>query len=50
VLPDDIRHLAPLVLGHRILMTPEAELEGAQGTSVVGEALDKVGYKMPKGR
>ncbi len=48
VLPDDVRHLAPLVLGHRILMTPEAELEGAQGTVVVNEALDKVGYKMPK--
>ncbi|HSD87338.1 MAG TPA: MoxR family ATPase [Kofleriaceae bacterium] len=48
VLPDDIRHLAPLVLGHRIMMTPEAELEGAQGTSVVGEALEKVGFKMPK--
>ncbi|HTR49203.1 MAG TPA: MoxR family ATPase [Kofleriaceae bacterium] len=48
VLPDDMRHLAPLVLGHRILMTPEAELEGAQGTAVVAEALDKVGYKMPK--
>src|SRR5580704_5942745 len=29
-LPDDIRHLAPLVLGHRILLTPEAELEGAR--------------------
>ncbi len=48
VLPDDIRHLAPLVLGHRILMTPEAELEGAQGQVVVAEALEKVGYKMPK--
>ena len=48
VLPDDIRHLAPLVLGHRILMTPEAELEGALGTVVVQEVLDKVGYKMPK--
>ena len=48
VLPDDVRHLAPLVLAHRILMTPEAELEGAQGTAVVSEALDKVGYKMPK--
>src|SRR6476620_1775386 len=47
-LPDDVRHLAPLVLGHRILMTPEAELEGAAGTVVVGEALEKVGYKMPK--
>jgi hypothetical protein len=29
-------------------MTPEAELEGAAGPSVVQEALDKVGYKMPK--
>jgi MoxR-like ATPase len=48
VLPDDIRHLAPLVLGHRILMTPEAELEGALGTVVVTEALEKVGFKMPK--
>jgi MoxR-like ATPase len=48
VLPDDIRHLAPLVLGHRIMLTPDAELEGAQGGSVIAEALDKVGYKMPK--
>jgi MoxR-like ATPase len=48
VLPDDIRHLAPLVLGHRIMMTPDAELEGAQGASVIAESLDKVGYKMPK--
>ena len=49
VLPDDIRHLAPLVLGHRIIMSPEAELEGGTGTAVVAESLDKVGYKMPKG-
>ena len=48
ILPDDMRSLAPLVLGHRILMTPEAELEGAQGTGVVAEALDKVSYKLPK--
>src|SRR5262252_2354504 len=48
VLPDDVRHLAPLVLGHRILLTPEAELEGAAGTAVVAEARDKVGYKMPR--
>jgi MoxR-like ATPase len=48
VLPDDVRNLAPLVLGHRILMTPEAELEGAVGTAVVSEALEKVGFKMPK--
>ena len=49
VLPDDVRHLAPLVLGHRIMLTPEAELEGAAGTAIITEAIDKVGYKMPKG-
>jgi MoxR-like ATPase len=43
-LPDDIRALAPLVLAHRILMTPDAELEGTSGTTVVGEALSKVSY------
>jgi len=30
-------------------MSPEAELEGATGTAVINEAVDKVGYKMPKG-
>lgn len=48
VLPDDVRHLAPMVLAHRILLTPEAELEGIQGGHVVVEALDHVGYKTPK--
>ena len=48
VLPDDVRSLAPLVLGHRILLTPEAELEGASGSAIVGEAVDKVGFKMPR--
>jgi MoxR-like ATPase len=48
VLPDDVRHLAPLVLAHRVLMTPDAELEGHTGVAVVAEALDKVGYKTPR--
>jgi MoxR-like ATPase len=48
VLPDDIRQLAPLVLAHRILMTPDAELEGGSGTAVIQEALDKVAYRMPR--
>src|SRR3954453_21118863 len=34
-LPDDVRHLAPLVLGHRIMLTPEAELDGSAGAAVV---------------
>ncbi|MGE0551247.1 MAG: AAA family ATPase [Kofleriaceae bacterium] len=48
ILPDDVRHLAPQVLGHRIMLTPDAELEGAAGTGVIAEALDKVAYRMPK--
>lgn len=48
VLPDDIRALAPLVLSHRVLMVPEAELEGVTGGAVVAEALDKVTYRAPR--
>ncbi len=47
-LPDDVRSLAPLVLAHRVLLTPEAELEGGSGTAIVAEALEKVGYKAPR--
>ena len=48
VLPDDVRALAPLVLSHRILVTPDAELEGATGVAVVTDALEKVAYKTPR--
>jgi len=47
VLPDDVKELAPRVLAHRIVMTPEAELEGARAESVVAEALDRVQYRAP---
>lgn len=45
VLPDDVKALASLVLSHRIIMTPEAELEGIHGHSVISEALERVSYK-----
>jgi len=48
VLPDDIRQLSPLVLAHRIMMTPDAELEGATGTNVIAEAADKVAFRTPR--
>jgi MoxR-like ATPase len=48
VLPDDVRNLAPLVLAHRILMTPDAELEGATGAVVIVEGLERVGYRTPR--
>jgi MoxR-like ATPase len=45
VLPDDVKRLAVPVLAHRIVLTPEAQLEGASGASIVEEALHKVGYR-----
>jgi MoxR-like ATPase len=45
VLPDDVRALASLVVSHRIIMTPEAELEGMDGQAVVKDALERVAYK-----
>lgn len=45
VLPDHVKALASLVLNHRIIMTPEAELDGVTGKSVVSEALDRVAYR-----
>jgi MoxR-like ATPase len=45
VLPDDIKVLAPVVLSHRILLAPEAELEGVHPEEVVKEAMEKVRYQ-----
>ena len=45
VLPDDVKRLAMPVLAHRIILTPEAEMEGALGESVLDEALDKVAHR-----
>lgn len=45
VLPDDIKHMAAAVLAHRIILTPEAQMEGAQGETIIREALDKVAHR-----
>ncbi len=45
VLPDDIKLLCPSVFAHRILLAPEAELEGVRPSEVVHEALEKVRYQ-----
>lgn len=42
VLPDDVKQLAASVLAHRILLTPEAELDAVDSGSVVTEALQNV--------
>jgi MoxR-like ATPase len=45
VLPDDVKYLAANVLAHRVLMSPEAELEGVQPESVVAEAVAQVAFR-----
>ncbi len=42
VTPDDVRFLAPYVLEHRVLLTPEAELEGSTSAHVVAGALSTI--------
>lgn len=39
---DDVRTIAPYVMGHRLLLTPAAELERVSPESLVGRALDSV--------
>ncbi len=46
VIPDDIKELAVPVLGHRIILTEEAEAEGRKPEEIVREALSKV--EVPK--
>ncbi len=42
VTTDDVRELAPYVLPHRIILTPEVELRGVTGRQVLDEVLERV--------
>jgi len=41
VLPDDVRSVAAAVLGHRLIIAPEARAAGVTGGEVVQEALEE---------
>jgi MoxR-like ATPase len=41
-LPDDVKALAPMVLPHRLILTPDARARGTAPEEVVGDALDAV--------
>ncbi len=47
VLPDDIKHVAPKILNHRVLLSVDAEIEGL-GIEVIIEKLIS-GVRVPKG-
>jgi MoxR-like ATPase len=42
VTPDDVKRVSPLVLAHRIIVRPEAELEGGSAEAVVARLLASV--------
>lgn len=42
VLPDDIKYLAPYVLGHRIILTSEAKFDEKNGDQVIRKLIDEV--------
>ena len=45
VLPDDVKRLAGPVLAHRLVLTPEAEMEGTQQEAIVQQALEQVPHR-----
>jgi len=45
VLPDDVKALAVPVLAHRIILSPEAELEGMAQSQIIQEALRSVPHR-----
>ena len=46
VLPDDVKRMAPSVLGHRLILRPESRLRKRTATEVVTEILSEVSVPM----
>ena len=42
VIPDDIQFVAPHVLNHRLILTPEAEMEGLSAEDIVQEIIHEI--------
>jgi MoxR-like ATPase len=42
VTPDDVRALVEPILGHRLLLRPEFEIEGLTVSELVGRILEQV--------
>ncbi|HEX4381844.1 MAG TPA: MoxR family ATPase [Myxococcales bacterium] len=42
ITPDDVKELAPAVLGHRVTLSPEAEMEGIDLTIVLQRIFERV--------
>lgn len=42
VIPDDVQFVAPHVLNHRIILNPEAEMEGVEAQHIIDEIIAKI--------
>jgi MoxR-like ATPase len=42
VLPDDIKNMAPHVLTHRLMVSPQAQLRGRQPSQLVTNIVDSI--------
>lgn len=40
--PDDIKHIIPAVLKHRVILTPEKEMEGITSNEVIKQLIEQV--------
>lgn len=49
VLPDDVKRVAPAVLGHRIIVKPESRLRRVTSSTIVEEILTEVSVPTMKG-
>lgn len=50
VLPDDVKYMAVSVLAHRIILRPEARLDGTTPEDMVTRLLTQVPVPLPRGR
>ncbi len=46
VIPDDIKHLAPFTLPHRLIIKPEAELRGSSAKTIVKDIIERTPLKL----
>ncbi|MFD2596623.1 AAA family ATPase [Sphingobacterium griseoflavum] len=46
ITPDDVKYVAPNILGHRVLLTPEKEMEGFTSDFIIKQIVD--GIEIPR--
>jgi len=52
VIPDDVKELATVVIGHRVIVTPSARMDGVDGCQIVEDVLEQIAVPgaRPRGR